>query len=153
VTAVAALVTDVAASTAGLMRAAVGTLGAYGDSDDLRDTALRTLLLTGEQDPVKRRTALLAIAGADDTTPSEVSLPVALADQAGIRTLNQTVESVLRRRVQQRAIVVVPVFGAVAGGATSAFAVARTCEAARHVGRLRLLARHLGVAPRELLEG
>lgn len=153
VTAVAALVTDVAASTAGLLNATVATLAAYGHTADLRGTALRTLLLTGESDADRRRSALVDAAGTGGPLASDAALGRAFADQAGIRTVNQAVESVLRRRVQQRAVVVVPVLGAVAGGATSAFSVARTCAAARHVGRLHLLARHLDRSPDELLTG
>lgn len=151
-TAVAALVTDVAASTAGLVRAAAATLTAYGHTEDLRDTALAVVVLAGEQDPSRRRAGLAAAASLGGPSP-DPALPTAMADQAGIRTLNQTVESLLRRRLQQRAVVAVPILGAVAGGATSAHTAARTCATARHVGRVHFVARHCGVQPDELLAG
>lgn len=154
VTAVAALATDVAASTVGLLRAAAATLVAYGHTDDLLGTSLAAVLLAGERDAAARRDGLVRAARRGRTaTAGTGGLPAAVAEQAALRSLNQTVETVVRRRLQQRALVAVPLLGAAAGGATSAFTTTRTCEAARHVGRLHLVARATGRDAGEVLSG
>lgn len=147
VTMLVALAGDVTASTLGILHATAETLAAYGVRDDLRTVAVRTLVLAGEQEPAARGRGLLVAAGIDQAeVPDPSDLAQVLAGQTGPRVVTEAIETIIRRRAQQRLLTAVPALGAVAGAATSVWMTSRACEAARHVGRLTFLHQHAGVA-------
>ncbi|MDX1621336.1 MAG: hypothetical protein R3320_10120 [Nitriliruptorales bacterium] len=135
--AIAAVAADVTITTLGLLRASSEIISTYIHRDDLREASIATVLLAGEQDVDTRRRGLLITAGIEPAAqPSEDRLAAILAEQAGPRLVNEAMESLVRRRVRQRALAAVPLFGAALGAATSAWMVERACTVARHVGRL-----------------
>lgn len=148
---VAAFAADITASTLGLLRAATETLAAYGQTRQLERTAVGVVALAGETEESARRDGLTAAAGLRPASHERSDdLAAALAEQAGARLLNEALETLLRRRVQQRALSAIPLVGAAAGAGLSAWMTTRTCKTAQHVGRLRFLHRHVGVVAADL---
>jgi hypothetical protein len=140
--AVAALATDVVTMTATQLRA-VGRILALHGVEELGTTAVATLVLAGETEVGRRREGLLLAAGFDARGDGLAGdLEEVVAEQIGARVATDAVEQLLRRRVQQRAVGLVPVVGAAAGAVTAAWMTARACDTARHVGRLRFLRVH-----------
>lgn len=148
---VAALTTDVAASTFGLLRAASEILSGYHDFADLKAVSVATLLVAGETDATARRAGLLEAAGVGpDHRRGGHELASVLAEQAGPRIVNEAVEALVRRRIRQRALSTVPLLGAATGAATSVWMAERTCTAARNVGRLASVHDRVGLDPAAL---
>lgn len=150
--AVLATAADVAGAVVGSLRAAGHTLAAYGlevDHPGLLPASVALVAAAGETDPVVRRATIDdAVARLTrhraDVQPAE-RLPQVVVQQAGSRTVRETVEHVLRRVLQRRAVALVPVLGAVASGAASGWLASRVTEAARNAGTLVFLHRHAGV--------
>lgn len=155
-TTLVALAGDVTATTLGLLQSAAETLAGYGVPGDLRAASIRTLLLSTEPDPDRRRHGLLLAAGVDrgegfasdgPATEGREPLVEAFGAQAGPRVLIEALEGIVRRRAGRRVLVAVPAMGAVAGAATSVWMAKRTGTAARHVGRLAFLDRYAPLPP------
>lgn len=146
---VVALTTDIVYATLTLLNAAAEILSEYGETADLRERSISTLLLAGEPDIDARRRGLLRLAGivpggggADDAGFEGV-----LAEQAGPRLVNEIVETIARRSLHRRAVLAVPILGAAAGAVTSAWMADRAGRTAQQVGRLSRLHRTVGLAP------
>lgn len=141
--AVGAVATELAVSLVGLLRASAETLAGYGEPiENLRGLAIATVHLAGVQGPSERRRGLLKVVGQEaSSTPVDDQVYGVLAEQTGPRLVNEAIEALVRRRVQQRAVSAVPLLGAATGGATSAWMINRACKTGQQVGRLRLLRR------------
>ncbi|HEX2029374.1 MAG TPA: EcsC family protein [Nitriliruptorales bacterium] len=149
--AVGAVAADLAVSLSGLLRAAAETLAAYGEpGDNLRELAIATVHLSGVQGASDRSRGLLRTVRQEPPASVDDRVFGVLAEQTGLRLVNESIEALVRRRAQHRAVSAVPLLGAATGGVTSAWMVDRTCRTAQQVGRLRLLRRAGSLQPSRL---
>lgn len=150
--AVVAMAADVAGAVLGSLRAAGHTLLVYGvdpDHPSLLPATVSVVAAASETDGEVRRATIrdtIACLTSDGTTSiPEERLARVVAQQAGSRTVRETVEQALRRALQRRAVRVVPILGGIASGAASAWLASRVTEGAGHAGTVAFLHRHGGV--------
>lgn len=153
-----ALAADVGVALLATLRAAAHNLSVYGaltSHPSGVEAAIELVAAASETDPEVRRPTILALtrrlAEQHGSGDLEEELPRVLMQQTSSRAVTETVEQVVRRLLHRRLAGLVPVLGAVAGGAASGWLAAQVCEAARHVGRVAFLERHTGIRLEDLL--
>ncbi|MFN2555303.1 MAG: EcsC family protein [Nitriliruptorales bacterium] len=142
------LVGDVTLAVGLTLRAAAHHLAVYGALPSHRfamEASVELVALATETDPPVRKRKIGAISRhlAEPPPFSDLSdeLPRLVVQQLSSRGLKEAVEQIVRRVLRRRLTALVPMVGAAAGGAASAWLAKQACEASRQLGRLAFLMR------------